>query len=113
MHLQMAILSHILSENVIIKLYIEFTNANGSDPSSTTVATNTADTFNLPSYSKTNTVMNAKGLSSKEQLLRCNKGDAPFGATTVVVIKQPIYNNSRCRVDPSLTFTVLEYPLST
>ncbi|MBA0749559.1 hypothetical protein Gogos_003471 [Gossypium gossypioides] len=69
-------------------------------------------TFNLHSCSKVSTIVDAKGLSGGEWLLRCSKGDAPFGAMTVVVITQPINNYNRCRADSSLTSTVSKHPLS-
>ncbi|KAK5770362.1 hypothetical protein PVK06_046512 [Gossypium arboreum] len=69
-------------------------------------------TFNLPSYSKTSIVIDARRLLGEEQLLQCSKGDAPFGTTMVDVITQPINNYNRCSDDLSLTFTVLKHPLS-
>ncbi|KAH1064138.1 hypothetical protein J1N35_029125 [Gossypium stocksii] len=47
-------------------------------------------------------------LSDREWLFRCSKGDASFGLTMVVVIKQPINNYNRCRVDLNLTSTSVE-----
>ncbi|KAH1097650.1 hypothetical protein J1N35_014571 [Gossypium stocksii] len=61
-------------------------------------------TFNLP-YPKAGTIMEARRLSSRKRLFRLSKGDAPFGLTIVVIIKQPINNYNRCHTDPSLTST--------
>ncbi|KAH1097431.1 hypothetical protein J1N35_014352 [Gossypium stocksii] len=70
-------------------------------------------TFNIPSYSKVGTVVDARELSVGKQLLRCSKGDALFGVTMIIVITQPINNYNHCRTDLSLTSTMLGHPLFT
>ncbi|KAH1107723.1 hypothetical protein J1N35_011491 [Gossypium stocksii] len=61
---------------------------------------------------RASTVMDIIGLLGRERLLWYSKGDDPFGVTIVFIITQPINNYNRYRVDPSLTFTVLEHPFS-
>ncbi|KAH1129688.1 hypothetical protein J1N35_001066 [Gossypium stocksii] len=67
-----------------------------------------ADTFNLPSYSKAGTVVDARRVSSGERLFRWSKGNAPFRLTAVAIIKKAINNYNHCRIDPSLTSTFTE-----
>ncbi|KAH1056499.1 hypothetical protein J1N35_034564 [Gossypium stocksii] len=64
------------------------------------------------SWNKAGIVMDARGLLGRERLLGCSKGDAPFGETMVVVIKQSINNYNHYRFDPSLTSTMPKHPLS-
>ncbi|KAH1122592.1 hypothetical protein J1N35_005752 [Gossypium stocksii] len=77
------------------------------------VRTITSGTYPGEVRSGVDTVVDTRGLSGREQFLQCYKGNAPFEATTDVVIKQLINNYNRYCADSSLTSTLLEHPLST
>ncbi|KAK5843005.1 hypothetical protein PVK06_005432 [Gossypium arboreum] len=65
----------------------------------------------LPCTVKADTVVDIRGLSDGERLLQYSKGDAPFGATTVIVITEPVNNFNRYHAGSSLTATVLKHLL--
>ncbi|KAH1129525.1 hypothetical protein J1N35_000903 [Gossypium stocksii] len=54
------------------------------------------------------TVVDTIGLLDGVRLFQWSKGDAPFGLTTIAVIKQPINNYNYCCTDLSLTSTSIE-----